>query len=100
MTWMWPNGRLDAWNMTGLRVDRYIPMKRDSLLLIAPRQLEWVPEELSELQPHEVLIQTRASAISLGTELPHYCGTSRHTKPRLYPYMMGYESLGTVIACG
>src|SRR5260370_39755201 len=100
MTWTWPNGRRGAWNMTGPRVDRYTPMKRDSLLLTAPRHLEWVPEELPELEPHEVLVQTRAGAISLGTELPLYCGTSRHTKSRPYPYMTGYESLGTVIICG
>jgi alcohol dehydrogenase len=71
-----------------------------SLLLIAPRQLEWVIEDLSPLQPHEVLIRTTAGAISIGSELPIYCGTARSTEPIRYPRMTGYESIGIISRCG
>jgi alcohol dehydrogenase len=75
-------------------------MHRKSLLLAAPGQLEWVSEDLPPLQPHEVLIQTTAGAISIGSELPLYCGTARSTEPIHYPRMTGYESAGIVIGCG
>lgn len=77
-----------------------VPHHCHSLLLTAPRQLTWILEGLPPIQPHEVLIQTQAGAISMGTELPHYIGNSRHSHQRPYPYMTGYESVGTVIACG
>jgi alcohol dehydrogenase len=47
-----------------------------------------------------VLVQTRAGAISIGAELPQYCGTARSTEAARYPRMTGYESVGTVIARG
>ena len=75
-------------------------MHRQSLILIEPGQLEWIPEDLPPLQPHEVLIQTTAGAISIGSELPQYCGTARSTELARYPRMTGYESVGVVIACG
>jgi len=75
-------------------------MQSRSLLLIAPRQLAWATENLPPLQAHEVLVQTRAGAISSGTELPHYCATARSTEPPRYPRMTGYESVGIVSACG
>jgi alcohol dehydrogenase len=75
-------------------------MHRQSLLLTAPRQLEWVIDDLPPLQPNEVLIQTTTGAISIGSELPIYCGTARSTEPYRYPRMTGYESAGVVISCG
>ena len=75
-------------------------MHAHSLLLTAPRHLTWVKEELSGLRPDEVLIQTTASAISIGTELPKFQGTSRNSQPAHYPCMTGYESAGKVLACG
>ena len=75
-------------------------MHRQSLLLTAPRQLEWVVEDLPPLQPHEVLIRTTTGAISIGSELPIYSGTARSTEPTRYPRMTGYESAGVVISCG
>jgi len=48
-------------------------MQRRSLLLTAPKRLEWITEDLPALQPGEVLIQTTSGAISIGTELPQYC---------------------------
>jgi alcohol dehydrogenase len=75
-------------------------MRRQSLLLAAPRQLEWVIEDLPPLQPHEILIQTTTGAISIGSELPVYCGTARSNEPIRYPRMTGYESACIVISCG
>jgi alcohol dehydrogenase len=75
-------------------------MERRSLLLMAPRRLAWVAEELPAPGPHEVLVETTAGAVSVGTELPQYMGTEREIVARGYPRMTGYESLGTVVACG
>jgi alcohol dehydrogenase len=75
-------------------------MRRQSLLLVAPRQLECVTEELPPLQPNEVLVQTTAGAISIGSELPRYRGIARSTHPPSYPQMTGYESIGAIVACG
>ena len=73
-------------------------MQRRSLLLTAPKTLEWLTETLPPLQPHEVLVQTTSGAISIGAELPQYRGVARHNQPLTYPRMTGYESIGTVIA--
>jgi alcohol dehydrogenase len=75
-------------------------MRRRSLLLTAPGQLEWIIEDLPPLQPDEVLIQTTAGSISIGSELSRYCSTARSTQPASYPQMTGYESVGTILACG
>src|SRR5436190_21687835 len=75
-------------------------MQTHSLLLMAPRQLAWVTEILPHLKADEVLAQTKAGAISIGSELPQYLGTARSTAPPHYPKMTGYESIGNVIACG
>jgi alcohol dehydrogenase len=75
-------------------------MRRQSLLLVAPRQLEWITEELPPLLPNEVLVQTTAGAISIGSELPRYGGIARSTHPPSYPQMTGYESTGAIVACG
>lgn len=71
-----------------------------SLLLTAPQHLEWVSAELPPLGAYDVLVQTRTGAISIGSELPHYRGTVRGSRPVAYPCMTGYESVGTVLACG
>ena len=75
-------------------------MRRQSLLLVATGQLEWVTEELPPLQANEVLVQTTAGAISAGSELPRYRGAARSTHPASYPQMTGYESTGAIVACG
>jgi alcohol dehydrogenase len=73
---------------------------RRSLMLTAPRQLAWIEEPLPALGAHDVLIETRAGAVSIGSELPLYLGKARSSKPATYPRMTGYESLGVVLACG
>ena len=71
-----------------------------SLLLAGPRRLEWVAEALPAPGPGEVLVETRAGAISVGSELPLYEGMARSAEPPRYPRMTGYESVGIVTACG
>ncbi len=46
-----------------------------------------------------MLVETLAGAISIGTELPHYLGTSRGLGPH-YPAMTGYENVALVRSCG
>lgn len=71
-----------------------------SLRLIAPQQLAWTSETLPPLGPHDLLLETQTGAISIGTELPHYQGTSRDTAPPHYPQMTGYENVSIVRARG
>src|SRR5215469_9021536 len=75
-------------------------MRNHSLLITAPRRLAWVAAEMLPLQRAEVLIQTKAGAISIGSELPIYRGTERSAVTAYYPRMTGYESAGIVIECG
>lgn len=75
-------------------------MEGRSLLLTAPRRLEWVSEELRRPGPDDVLVRTEADAVSVGAELPQYLGIEREIIERGYPRMTGYESVGTVIEVG
>ncbi|MGZ6387991.1 MAG: alcohol dehydrogenase catalytic domain-containing protein, partial [Ktedonobacterales bacterium] len=75
-------------------------MERQSLLLVAPHQFEWRAEKLPHSGVRDVLVQTIAGAVSIGTELPQYMGTERLTVAHRYPHMTGYESLGVVVARG
>jgi len=77
-----------------------VPRHARSLLLTGPSQLRWVEEELPPLGAEDLLVETRAGAISIGSELPRYRGVARASRPPCYPAMTGYESLGTVIARG
>src|SRR5215469_1600701 len=71
-----------------------------SLMLTAPRTLQWITEALPEPGSGDVIIQTTTGAISIGTELPQYLGTNRSIVPPHYPRMTGYESVGRVVWCG
>jgi alcohol dehydrogenase len=71
-----------------------------SLMLTVPRRLQWVREVLPEPGPEDVLIQTTSGAISVGSEIPQYLGTSRSAAPPRYPRMTGYESVGRVTRRG
>jgi alcohol dehydrogenase len=71
-----------------------------SLMLTAPRTLDWVEEVLAKPSGEDVIIQTTSGAVSIGSELPQYLGTNRSAVPPRYPRMTGYESLGRVVWCG
>jgi len=75
-------------------------VERRSLLLVAPRQFEWVTEEVPQPGPGEVLIRTLTGAVSVGTELPLYRGIARTGSGTRYPLMTGYENVGTVVGVG
>lgn len=75
-------------------------MNSRTLLLTAPSKLQWKEQELPPIGRHDLLVETRVGAISLGTELPRYRGDARGSSPASYPAMTGYESLGTVLARG
>lgn len=74
-------------------------MRTKSLLLTAPERLEWIESDLPEPGANELLVETLAGAISIGTELPHYLGKSRGIVP-VYPAMTGYENVARILACG
>src|SRR5947209_13308682 len=77
-----------------------LDMISQNLLLTAAKRLQWISEELPPSGPQDVLVQTRTGAISIGSELPLYRGVARANHPAYYPRMTGYESVGTVLACG
>jgi len=74
-------------------------MRAQSLLLVGPEQLRWTATDLAEPAPDEILVETLAGAISIGTEIPHYLGQSRGIAKK-YPSMTGYESVAKVLASG
>ena len=71
-----------------------------ALLLTAPRTLMWQAQPLPSLRKDEVLVRTRFSAVSFGTELPLFMGSSRNPVHITYPKMTGYETYGVVEAVG
>lgn len=74
--------------------------RSQSLVLIAPEQMEWVERDLPPIGERDVLVETRSGAMSIGTELPLYRGVARSSAPARYPRMTGYESVGIVVARG
>lgn len=75
-------------------------MIQQSLILSGKQKLEWIRNEIRDLEADEILIQTIAGAISIGAELPQY-NESDVTDPNpLYPKETGYESYGQVIKVG
>ncbi len=74
-------------------------MRAKSMLLTAPEELTWVEEEVPPHGEDDLLVETLAGAISIGTELPHFLGSSRGIEPR-YPAMTGYENVARVLSCG
>src|SRR5215510_7689779 len=75
-------------------------LKRRSLLVTAPRQVEWVQDNIRQPADGEVLVETIAGAISIGSELPQYRGDARLSQRPTYPLMTGYESYARIIAVG
>ncbi len=72
----------------------------ESLQLIAPRKLKWFAKSLPVLGPQDLLVQTVATAVSVGTELALFRGDARLTDPIQYPRKFGYESLARVTEIG
>ncbi len=86
-------------------------MKSSVVTFVAPRRVEVQHEELSGAGPGRVLVQTRVSAISAGTELLVYRGqapsemTADESIAALegsltFPLRFGYSAVGDVIETG
>ena len=75
-----------------------------SLFFTRAFQAEWNDLELPEPGPGEVLIRTRKTLISTGTELTAYTGDfppgSVWAGAVQYPWQPGYSSVGKVVAVG
>lgn len=84
---------------------------RSAVRFVAPREIEVVAEPVPDPDPDQLLVRTRVSAISPGTELLIYRGeaptgfTADETLPSLtgdldYPLRYGYAAVGDVIDVG
>jgi 2-desacetyl-2-hydroxyethyl bacteriochlorophyllide A dehydrogenase len=69
-----------------------------TFFLVAPRRIVCPEEQIPLLGAADILVRTDASAVSVGTELAHYRG--RTSANREYPFVPGYENVGTVIDVG
>ncbi len=67
-----------------------------SLNLYGPRTLNWSEDMLPLVGDDDVVVETIAGAISIGSELPRYTGQAREAKRLRYPMMTGYESYGRI----
>jgi threonine dehydrogenase-like Zn-dependent dehydrogenase len=87
-------------------------VKRQALVFVGPRRVDVVEEAEAPPRAGEVLVRTRVSAISAGTELLVYRGelpaglALDETLPALagasfaYPVRYGYAAVGDVVAVG
>lgn len=83
-------------------------MKARTLFFIAPRQVEIWESELPVLQDDEVLVETRCSAISAGTEMLVYRGefprvpdlNDNLSSDLQYPLAYGYACVGRIAETG
>lgn len=71
-----------------------------SLMLYGPHTLNWSEDMLPLVDPHHLVIESIAGAVSIGTELPQYLGTARSAETINYPKMTGYESYGRITSVG
>ncbi|WP_251341940.1 zinc-dependent alcohol dehydrogenase [Haloplanus halophilus] len=88
-----------------------LPTTGRSLYFTEPRTVSVEPEPVSAPGPDEVLVETRRSAVSSGTELLIYRGEMPRDLPAdatldsldgdlSYPLKYGYAAVGEVVACG
>ncbi len=75
-------------------------MFTQAIVLDAPQSLALTRLPLTEPGPADVLVETRWSGVSTGTERLLYTGRMPHFPGMGYPLVPGYESVGRVIAAG
>lgn len=86
-------------------------MKRRSIIFKAPFEIEIAEQTMPAVGPTEVLVQTKFSAISHGTEMLLYRGLfpadmavdetiSAFRQPLRYPLKYGYATIGEIIKTG
>jgi alcohol dehydrogenase len=64
-------------------------------MLVGSRRLEWREDDLSSPNEDELVLATRTGAVSIGSELGRYRGSSPD-----HPVMTGYEAVASVIEAG
>src|ERR1051326_1597024 len=93
-----------GWYDQVLRPTRAVSMKSKAIVFTAPRTAEFRSEELAPPAPGHMIVQTRGSLISTGTESWCYrgefdadTGWANWVKHPFYP---GYSNVGTVVQAG
>ena len=79
-------------------------MKSKYIVFKKPFEVDIEEEELRDIGPHEVLVETRCTLVSTGTELTAYSGqfpeASRWAEYVKYPFRPGYCNVGEVVEVG
>ncbi len=75
-------------------------MFTQAIVLDAPQSLALTRLPLTEPGPADVVVETRWSGVSTGTERLLYTGRMPHFPGMGYPLVPGYESVGRVVAAG
>ncbi|MGA1254321.1 MAG: chlorophyll synthesis pathway protein BchC [Burkholderiaceae bacterium] len=71
-----------------------------AVVMEAPRQLDWRCLPLSSPGPEDIVVRTRFSGISTGTERLFYTGEMPSFPGMGYPLVPGYETVGEVVEAG
>ena len=71
-----------------------------AVVMEAPRQLDWRCLPLAEPGPEDLVVRTRFSGISTGTERLFYTGEMPSFPGMGYPLVPGYETVGEVVQAG
>jgi len=78
-------------------------VKIQQAVIYGPRDLrvEEAPLSFESLSDDEVLVRTRVTALSTGTDVGNYLGGSTYIPEcPAYPRLVGYSNVGTVECCG
>jgi 2-desacetyl-2-hydroxyethyl bacteriochlorophyllide A dehydrogenase len=68
------------------------------IVFTQPGVVELQPVTMPVLQPHQLLVRTRVSLISPGTERAFFLSLPNTTNN--YPHYPGYSNIGEIVACG
>jgi bacteriochlorophyllide a dehydrogenase len=71
-----------------------------AVVMEAPRKLDWRSLPLAEAGAEDVIVRTRFSGISTGTERLFYTGEMPSFPGMGYPLVPGYETVGEVVQAG
>jgi 3-hydroxyethyl bacteriochlorophyllide a dehydrogenase len=75
-------------------------MKSLAVVMEQPQRLALASLPLDDPQPHEVVVESRWSGVSAGTERLLYSGRMPAFPGMGYPLVPGYETVGAVISAG
>jgi len=75
-------------------------MKSLAVVIEGPQRLVLTTLPLDEPQPSDVVVETRWSGVSAGTEKLLYTGRMPSFPGMGYPLVPGYETIGTVVSAG